>query len=860
MLLFAVTSGWAKVHHFQGASNERPDGNGRIYENYGSPSFNNPNYYYAAVKTAPPGVFYRQAGLSPDGTKLIAQKSYTDGSYSRTEIFLMNADGSGETIISAGNSGQGDIYGYMNPFWSDDGSAIGFAEVHNTSANKIVRYVVSSSTSSYIYEPSSGKDACNPDFVGSSTTTIVFWDWILADVAADLFIWDGSTLTNITNSVNYSEYEPVSNSDGTVILYWSGETTTEPVNTTHTLTYSGVWTKDVGFTPIADSYWPFWSTRADNYIGVTVMSTKDVHIYSSTGSFVMDLTGPGYSGGAGQWNFIGFAFEGLNGEIVMTTNAGRSDAGRDIVFAAPRIKLYVNVTTGNDNFPGTVNAPFATIGKAITESVSSGTINVASGTYAEYITVNKSVTLNGANVGIHPAVGTHPTETVGSRGAESILSSLSPAADNITIDGFKFSKAGTRIIDTYADADNFTLKNCIVESTSNGPSTGIIQFGGGSHTGCIFEYNLFQDKGDHTFYAGGGPYDGLQFNYNKFNAEVDAIFWAATPLVNGVFRGNEMDGTVGGVPGVGYGTINIGQAGNMQIYDNWFHDMLYTPFQVGIFGGAIYGNKIEHIYPMPGSFADAMQLWGGQWGTAVSTNVNIYDNIINYNDIPGALYPSHGLRLRAPETGSGIDGSTIHVYHNKFLSGGARLDAYAVRHQGNQSTYVDAEDNYWGTTNASQIAVMFNTPVDYDPWCNADFSVCGFTSSSAFYNVTDGMYFTTLQNAINAASNNDVIQIMTAGTYGGVIYNTGVIATVTNSSGGVVIIQGASPALTVSSGTVTYDGINFTTATNDPTILVNGGNLILLNCTITESTRLCPDWDFSDFGIPGCWNKRYTRS
>ena len=79
----------------------------------------------------------------------------------------MDADGGNEIVISIGDSGTGDIYGYMNPFWSDDGSAVGFAEVHNANPNKIVRYVVAASTRSYLYEPVAPLDANNPDFLGN---------------------------------------------------------------------------------------------------------------------------------------------------------------------------------------------------------------------------------------------------------------------------------------------------------------------------------------------------------------------------------------------------------------------------------------------------------------------------------------------------------------------------------------------------------------------------------------------------------------------------------------------------------------------------------------------------------------------
>lgn len=397
-------------------------------------TMDNPDYYYAAIKSAPSGVYYRQAGFNPARDKVVAQRQYVDGAITRREVVLMDADGSNEIYISPGDSGEGDIYGYMNPFWSDDGSVIGFAEVHNANPNKIIRYTLATTIRECIYEPV-GSDACNPDFVGGSTSTIVFWNWIDTDGAADLFIWDGTTLTNITNSTLYSEYEPVSNSDGSVILYWSGETTTEPVNTTHTLTYSeGSWVVDDGFTPITDTYWSFWSGQANQNIGVVVMSTLDVHIYDSTGSFILDVTGPGYSGGSGLWNFIGMNYEGNNGEILLTSNAGRSEAGRDIIIANPRNALFVDATAGNNANPGTEGAPFLTITKAVTVAVNSGVVTVNDGTYNENVVINKSLTMNGANA----------DTPFGSRTAPSIITPasglpVSITADNVVLNGFEIT-------------------------------------------------------------------------------------------------------------------------------------------------------------------------------------------------------------------------------------------------------------------------------------------------------------------------------------------------------------------------------------------------------------------------------------
>lgn len=352
---------------------------------YGSPAFDNPYYDFSPIVTAPTNVYYRQAGLSPDGGKIVAQKTYVDGSITRVEVVLMNSDGTGEILISPGDS-EYDVLEYSNPFWSDDGTAIGFLEWHSTSNSKVVKYDLTTSMRSYIYEPTGDDDVANCDFLGNSKTQIVFWDYGAGGDVADIYIWDGTTRTNITNTPDYKEYEPVSNGDGTVILYWSGETTTEPVNTTHTLTYSGVtWIKDLGFTPIADSYWPYWSTREDNYIGVTVFSTKDIHFYDNTGNFVFDLTGPGYSGGSGQANFLGTGFEGPSGEIIITSNAGRTTAGRDIVKATPlTVTLtspanYTNGVSINPTFTWqTLNSPETyNLQIATSPSFSSGAIVVS---------------------------------------------------------------------------------------------------------------------------------------------------------------------------------------------------------------------------------------------------------------------------------------------------------------------------------------------------------------------------------------------------------------------------------------------------------------------------------------------------
>ncbi len=602
-------------------------------------------------------------------------------------------------------------------------------------------------------------------------------------------------------------------------------------------------------------------------------------------------------GGAGAWDMDW----SWGSEVVPLERPGFEVAITDLgggnysVTLAPAGPSAVWVDDDFDNTtPGWGVTRFASIQDGVNAVVAGGTVHVAAGSYGGSVTLNKSLTLAGANAGIHPAVGTHPSETVGTRGAESILTNnypaLRPQADDVTVDGFMFTGQGGRIIDTYSDANNFHLTNCIFDNDTVGTTQGVVQLGGGSHAGLLIDFNLFQDRGDHTLYFGGGPYDGMTIEYNKFNVAGESVFWAASPLVDGVIRGNEFDGTLDGTPGAGFCTINIGQGGNILIEDNWFHDLQYAPFQVGIIGGSVIGNTIERIYPYPGYWGSAFELWGGQYGTAVSTDVTITDNTIHYNDVAGAAEPTHGMRLRAPESGTGIDGTTIHAYHNSFLNGGARSDAYAVRHQGDPNGPVDAEENYWDTLAYGEVAGLMEGNVDFEPWCNADFSDCTFAGPVTTTYVDDdyagltegtvvdwpygsgnGSYtigfdaFATIQGGVDGVSGSTVN--VAAGTYAEAasidtsvtIEGAGPAATFVNSTGATAVFTVTANDVTISQMTITnptqlvegirvdgatsgltLDTVHFTNLGNNP----GGGNAYGVNVQSDFSGLSVADCEF----------------
>jgi hypothetical protein len=540
-----------------------------------------------------------------------------------------------------------------------------------------------------------GSDACNPDFVGNSTSTIVFWDWITADGAADLFIWDGATLTNITNSTLYSEYEPVSNSDGSVILYWSGETTTEPVNTTHTLTYSGgSWVVDSGFAPITDSYWSFWSGQGNNNIGVVVVSTKDVHIYDSIGNFLFDVTGPGYSGGSGQWNFIGFNYEGHNGELLLTSNAGRSEAGRDIIIANPRNALFVDAATGSNSNPGTPEAPFLTVSKAISVADEEGVISVAAGTYPEQIIITQPVSINGADGAILDGA------TLGSGKTGVAIKSGNVTFNNIDVVNF----SGNGIICGYeasipGNLQNIHITNCLISSIIPGSSHG---FG---------------------IYVG---YESEGFGNGKLTGHLD---YAGLLIEN-----NEISYTANAA--LVLQSITAG-TGTLHVNGNYMHHANASGVWIDCARNiALEDNIIDHNNY--GFFLSAYaEPWYTQDGSYSAKNISIIGNEITNNITIGiGLY--NGWTSTIIIEDNLIDGNPAGGGVRTFLAGS-----------------LDASPNWWGDLDPSD---DINGNVQYDPWYDSA-AMDHLMSNAPVQNVTRNLFYQTIQEAVDGVNDDEHITI-----------------------------------------------------------------------------------------------------
>jgi hypothetical protein len=133
----------------------------------------------------------------------------------------------------------------------------------------------------------------------------------------------------------------------------------------------------------------------------------------------------------------------------------------------------------------------------------------------------------------------------------------------------------------------------------------------------------------------------------------------------------------------------------------------------------VTGNTFEDMYPIDygGTWypSHAFELWGGEWGTAVSTDVTISGNTVRFDNQSNTNADEHGVRLR-----SGADAANIHVNYNEFYDGGTGTTAAAARNQG--SGTLDAEMNYWGCAASvdpvTECGTVFVGDVDYCPWVN----------------------------------------------------------------------------------------------------------------------------------------------
>ncbi|MBA7467418.1 MAG: hypothetical protein GH158_03740 [Dehalococcoidia bacterium] len=332
------------------------------------------------------------------------------------------------------------------------------------------------------------------------------------------------------------------------------------------------------------------------------------------------------------------------------------------------------------------------------------TINVAAGTYTDDIwnsslgtpegyRITKSVTLLGAQAGNDPAGSTD-------RGGESILVRTnglpySLCASDITIDGFMIGSStpntGGRLI-IAPDADDVTIKNCIIQNTPTTSSGhGVYIYPGAEN--ALIEYNTFYNTAWEAIASGGGG----------------GSAWPGAS--NAIITHN-----------------HISASGQHAI--QWM-------------GHAGSGNEISynHISGIAGK--NAIQYWGGP-GATISHNVidgenTMYDGIwldaaaddstVSHNQVSDTVYAGINVRGGCTDAniiyndvsgcGTGIDivGTVtgIRINFNGIYGNLMGVANYYT------TDVIDAEKNWWGDCSGpggegpgSGDAV--SDDVNYDPW------------------------------------------------------------------------------------------------------------------------------------------------
>lgn len=315
-------------------------------------SFNNPRYNYRKILDVPSAVDTTESQFSWDGTKILwneREKDATGSFYIRKSVKYADWDRTTQTISNvvtvaelSDSSGLGSsTVGYAK--WSADDQYIAYGLYDaSTGDNKIVRYKLSDASTTDLYDPAAGVDWGNFDFYGDNDS-VVFWDRNPSHSNyADLYTWDGTTRSQLTDTSDNKEYEPrVFGSDTSQVLFWDGEVDVDPGpgverhRNVRILNSDGSITTVVEGTDDDNYFWAVWG-KDQNHVGVVDhgaygdLWTGDLLLYEKVGGvweLAEDLTGDGYE--SESIIFFG-GFDSLGSFCFQYEEA---DGSRDIYFA-----------------------------------------------------------------------------------------------------------------------------------------------------------------------------------------------------------------------------------------------------------------------------------------------------------------------------------------------------------------------------------------------------------------------------------------------------------------------------------------------------------------------------------------------
>ena len=451
-------------------------------------------------------------------------------------------------------------------------------------------------------------------------------------------------------------------------------------------------------------------------------STVDIQQNSITGSVVNSIYNFGNNNIVAKCNWLGSSdpgemnastFGGVKIFSLLTSGTDASpetrgfQTGTTSCIATP-VSFYVNdnsqsgdiLTTavGNDNNPGTKEAPFATVGRALYEAQSGDFVHVDAGTYAEKVFFTKSSNIVGAGADLVKFVWPENI-TPNYYGAQNIpwynqFDSYNGGGDNtpsltinlsgITIDG------GNRIFNEKAIVNGVKFHNT-----------------GGTIENCIFKN--FQNPGvaDPTYKTDRAVY---------FLADASLVNGTSFAEVN--FRNNKIENFYNfGLFGQG-GSLIL-NAVNNEIIGNGISTIRQRGININFAKSInIDGNKISNIskYDVGGDRSFAVSAVG------IATSSVIKNNLV-LNSYAGFLLTNSNLSIVENEITAtqlfgfvlmgSIGTSNMTLFSNKITGSEVGISTY-IFNQGKLN--IDLQQN--SISNASVNSIINNGGVDITATCN----------------------------------------------------------------------------------------------------------------------------------------------
>ncbi|MFZ5432218.1 MAG: right-handed parallel beta-helix repeat-containing protein [Calditrichota bacterium] len=435
--------------------------------------------------------------------------------------------------------------------------------------------------------------------------------------------------------------------------------------------------------------------------------------------------------------------------------ASAADLSTDPGFQGDFSELWVD-----DNSPQTGSVGRIQEG---VNSVSGSTVNVAAGLYTERVVINDPITLLGATAAVDKNGYTVPGGYAWDTSVESVIDYPDPTglagdlsqvvdirSSDVTFKGFvvqvlnaRCNFNGDQLLRVNAGlpgGPGTYIDNVIIENNVLGPNTNISTQDGTcgrmglylasptypSHYQGITNSHIAGNKifevrgnGDNVFVWGAAA------SYNS----VQNADYSGTVIENNDIYGSHRAGIeiAGGVSGL---TIH-----NNRIYGNSSTINGGAPDANLKYGGGIIVIRMGTDKTNPaGMGVDDLTITeneifdnekNGVYFGPIASNVTIHENNIHDNGWNGLIVDLNEMYYGGSWPVTNATSNINADYHNTLLDNG--LNAAVVSGTPTNGFVLDAELCYWGTLNYYLIEGQTQGPVDFDPWCNSDFSVCGYT-------------------------------------------------------------------------------------------------------------------------------------